>query len=81
MQKKTCFSYDTAIGPFHIVKHGGLFHPVFQGHDLGAYLTAQHAADDLARGKVFRVPGVEDVTKLGIPKELSHWRKVDDGSQ
>jgi hypothetical protein len=58
------------------VEHGGLFHPVFQGHDLGAYVTAQHAADDLARGEAFKVPGVKDVTKLGIPKELSHWRTL-----
>ena len=76
MQKKNCFSYDTPLGPFHIEEQGGLFHPVFQGHDLGSYLTAQHAADDLARGKAFEVPGVKDVTKLGIPKELSHWRKL-----
>jgi hypothetical protein len=78
MQKKKCFTFDTPIGPFHIVKHGGMFHPVFQGHDLGAYLTAQHAADDLARGKAFTVPGVKDVTKLGIPSELSHWQICPD---
>lgn len=49
------YLYNTDAGAFYIVEHDGLFHPVFQGRDLGSYLTAQHAADDLARGLAFKV--------------------------
>lgn len=69
------YIYESEVGPFHIMFHEGLFHPVFQGHDLGAYLTAQHAADDLARGQAFKVPGV-DTAALGIPSDLRHWVKI-----
>src|SRR5687768_5989835 len=54
------YIHNSAVGPFYIAEHGKAFHPVFQGRDLGAYVTAQHAAKDLARGKTFRTPGVRD---------------------
>ena len=74
MQRK--YLYNTDAGAFHIVEHDGLFHPVFQGRDLGSYLTAQHAADDLARGLAFKVPSVKDTAALGIPSDLRHWVEI-----
>jgi len=51
-----CEGYESEAGPFHIVEHAEVFHPVFQGHYLGAYPTAQRAADDLAQGRTLKVP-------------------------
>ena len=70
------YLYKSNAGAFHIVEYGGLFHPIFQGYDLGAYVTARHAADDLARGRTFKVPGLPDTTNLGIPSQLSQWHKL-----
>jgi len=69
-----CEGYESEAGPFHIVEHAEVFHPVFQGHYLGAYPTAQHAADDLAQGRTINVPGVEDAASLGIPPDLGQWQ-------
>jgi len=66
------YTYQSEAGRFHIVEHAELFHPVFEGHYLGAYPSAQHAADDLAQGKT-KVPGVENALSLGIPPDLGQW--------
>ena len=70
------YLYNTRVGPFHIVEHKGSYHPVFGGYDLGAYLTAEHAASDLARGWTFKIEGVKDTAALGIPCDLQRWDKV-----
>ena len=70
------YHYNTDLGPFHIVEHEGLFRVVFRGYDLGAYLTAQHAADDLAQGKTFKAKGVKDTAALGIPSDLRQWQQL-----
>jgi hypothetical protein len=76
MQKR--FAYETAIGTFYIVEHEKVFYPMFGSKTLGGYVTAQHAVDDLARGRAFKVPGVEDIAALGIPSDLGQWLKLSD---
>ena len=68
------YTFKSDVGPFHIVEHNRLFHPVFQGHYLGAYPSAQRAADDLARGETLKAPGVADTAALGIPPDLEQWQ-------
>jgi len=67
------YTYESEAGPFHIVEHDELFHPVFQGYYLGAYPTAQKAADDLAQGRT-KVPGVDNAASLRIPPDLRQWQ-------
>ena len=71
------YTYESEAGLFHIVEHAERFHPVFQGHYLGAYPTAEHAAEDLAQGRTLKVPGVEDAASLRIPPDLGQWQSPD----
>jgi len=68
------YTYQSEAGPFHIVEHAEVFHPVFQSRYLGAYPTAQQAADALAQGRTLKVPDVEDAASLGIPPDLRQWQ-------
>ena len=71
------YTYQSEAGAFHIVEHADVFHPVFQGHYLGADPTAQHAANDLAQGRTIKVPGLEEAASLGIPPDLGQWQSPD----
>jgi hypothetical protein len=75
---RKCFSYETPRGTFYIVESKKVFYPMFEGKTLGGYVTAQHAADDLARGRAFKAQGVEDIAALGIPSDLGQWLKLSD---
>jgi hypothetical protein len=70
------YTYRSEAGPFHIVKHGGAYHPLFQGHDPGAFITPQQAASNLARGNSLKVPGVANAAALAIPSDLQKWKKA-----
>ena len=71
------YTYESEAGSFHIVEYSQVFHPVFQGHYLGAYPTAQHAAENLAQGRTIAVPGLEDAASLRIPPDLGQWQSPD----
>ena len=43
---------------------------------LGSYATAQQAAEDLADGHTFSLPGGIDASDLGIPNDLAGWEKI-----
>ena len=70
------YVYETSAGAFYIAEHNGRFHPVFQEESLGSYATAQQAAEDLAGGHTFSLPGGIDPSELGIPDELEDWVKI-----
>ena len=70
------YVYETAAGAFYIAEHEGRFHPVFREESLGSYATAQQAAEDLADGHTFSLPGGVDPSDLGIPDELEEWEKI-----
>jgi hypothetical protein len=74
MQKR--YAYETPVGTFYIIEDEKIFYPMFNGMTLGGYVTAAHAADDLARGKTFKVDGVDDTAALGIPSDLRQWREL-----
>ena len=70
------YVYETSAGAFYIAEHNGRFHPVFQEESLGSYATAQQAAEDLAGGHTFSLPGGIDPSELGVPEELEDWMKI-----
>jgi hypothetical protein len=70
------YVYETSAGAFYIAEHNGNFHPVFQEQSLGSYATAQQAAEDLAGGHTFSLPGGIDLSELGVPEDLGDWVKI-----
>ena len=70
------YVYETPAGAFYIAEHDGQFHPVFQEQSLGNYATAQEAAERLAGGHTFSLPGGIDPSDLGVPEELEDWVKI-----
>jgi hypothetical protein len=70
------YVYETSAGAFYIAEHNGHFHPVFQEQSLGSYATAQQAAEDLAGGHTFSLPGGIDPGDLGVPENLADWVKI-----
>ena len=70
------YLYETSAGAFYIAEHNGHFHPVFQEQSLGSYATAQQAAEGLAGGHTFSLPGGIDPSELGVPKDLGEWVKI-----
>jgi hypothetical protein len=70
------YVYETAAGAFYIAEDKGRFHPIFREESLGSYATAQQAAEDLADGHTFSLPGGIDPSDLGIPAELEEWEKI-----
>src|SRR5262249_16384971 len=69
------YVYRTRVGPFYIGEDGGRFHPIFQNERLGSYHHAFQAAEDLAGGHAYAVPGV-DTAQLGIPADLADWERM-----
>jgi len=70
------YTYETSAGTFYIAEHNGRFHPMFHDESLGSYPTAQQAAEDLAGGHTFSLPGDIDPAELGVPEELEDWLKI-----
>jgi hypothetical protein len=46
-----------------------------EDEDLGNYINAQQAADDLAGGHTFTPSSGIDTSQLGIPGDLSEWQR------
>ena len=67
------FYYNTSKGEVSIVKRAGRWHVVFQDQDLGSYLWAHQAADDVSAGHTFTPPSGIDLGSLGIPGDLDRW--------
>jgi hypothetical protein len=68
------YVWHTRAGPFYIAERERRFHPVFQGESLGSYHSAAAAADDLAGGHTFSIPGGIDTADLGIPSDIAEWQ-------
>jgi hypothetical protein len=70
------YVFETSAGAFYIAEHKGRFHPTFREESLGSYATPQQAAEDLAGGHTFSLPGGIEPSDLGIPDELEGWEKI-----
>jgi hypothetical protein len=70
------FVCNTRIGAFYIAESGGRFHPVYEDESLGSYARPEQAAEDVAGGHTFSISSGIDTATLGIPEDLSEWRRV-----
>ena len=75
------YLFVTPVGPFTIIEQDGLFVPQFRGIALGAYVSPQFAADDLADGQAKPHPSGIDTSALGIPPDLAEWRVLEESEQ
>jgi hypothetical protein len=75
-EMRKLFVCNTRIGPFYIAESGGSFHPVDEDESLGSYARPEQAAEDVAGGHTFSISSGIDTATLGIPDDLSEWRKV-----
>jgi hypothetical protein len=73
------FYYRTAYGVVSIVHRGARWHVMFQDADLGSYISAHQAADDVAGGHTFTPPSGSDLGSLGISKDLDRWEYGERG--
>lgn len=67
------FYYKTPKGVVSIVQRRGRWHVLFEDSDLGSYVSAHLAAEDVAGGHTFSPPSGIDLGSLGIPKDLGEW--------
>ena len=70
------YVFETSAGAFYIGENKGRFHPIFREESLGSYATPQQAAEDLAGGHTFSLPGGIEPSDLGIPDALDGWEKI-----
>lgn len=72
------YKFTTRVGTFYIGQSAdGRFHPIYDNENLGSYAHPRQAAEDLAGGHTFSVPGVEDTSVLGIPDNHSEWEPIN----
>lgn len=76
LKKPACYSYKTHGGVFYIRQQiSGAWEIVLGDDCLGrGYASAQNAIDDLCGGHTFSCDA-GDTSELGIPDEISEWRK------
>jgi hypothetical protein len=71
---KLVLAHMTRRGPLYIgVTPDGRFHPVWQGEDLGSYISAEQAIDDAAGGHQFTPSDGTDLGELGISADIGDW--------
>lgn len=69
------YFFRTKVGVFSIVRRNERWRVMFQDDILGSYISAQHAADDLAGGHTFTPSNGVDTSELGIPDEIEEWER------
>lgn len=74
MLRKRMFYFKTRVGTFRIIHRAGRWHAMFEDEDLGAYMTCQQAAHDLAGGHAFS-PSCGDPSQYGVPDDLGEWSR------
>lgn len=75
---KTVIAYlcQRPAGLFSIrLDRNGRWHAMFEDEDLGSYVSAQHACDDLAGGHTF-MPSCGDTALQRLPDEVGDWEAV-----
>jgi hypothetical protein len=69
------FYYKTPRGTVSLVQRAGRWHVMFQDEDLGSYITAGMAADDVGGGHTFMPSSGIDLGSLDIPRDLDRWEQ------
>jgi len=70
----TCYTFDTAHGPFHILFVDAQWWLIYDGESLGRYATPELAACDLSSGAVPLLADGTRVAELAISGDLNFWR-------
>lgn len=71
------YKVNTRVGPFFIGRcEEGRFHPIYKDESYGSYWRAAQAAEDLAGGHTFSIPGIGRIEALGIPSDLDGWEQL-----
>ena|GEM_PF-1014311 len=70
----TCYTFDTPLGPFHILAIDREWWTVFDGESLGRYGTPECAAGALAGGDVPLLSDGTNAAELAIARDLSMWQ-------
>ena len=70
------WKWQTQAGEARIVPKAGRFHAMIDEDDLGSYLTAQQAVDDLCGGHTFTPSSGVDTDTLGLPADVADWEFV-----
>lgn len=68
--------FNTRAGTAKIVPDNGGFQAVFNDDGLGWYSRPDQAAEDMAGGHTFSPSCGTDLSKLGIPEDVSRWTKL-----
>ena len=69
------YFYKTSKGIVSIIQRAGRWHVMFEGADLGGYISPEQAADDVGGGHTFTPPSGIDLGELGIPRDISEWSR------
>jgi len=77
---QSLYVWKTRVGPIYIAESKGRFHVIYQDESLGTYATPEQAADDVAGGHTFSIPGGIDTATLGISRYLNEWQRVKAGA-
>lgn len=72
------YSHETKAGTFYIGEVDGRTHVMFNEVSLGKYPSAKNAAENIAGGYAFSPPAGLDTSKLGLPRSLNEWHRLDD---
>jgi len=72
---KKIYSYQTRLGPFYIAYDGRDFFAMYEDENLGCYGRPEQAAEDLAGGATYW-PSIGNTVLLGIPEDLSEWKRL-----
>lgn len=74
-----CYSYQTSIGSFRIVKREEHYHAVYCDISILSCYRAEEVAAVLGYGHKFNLMGTKlgeiDTSNLGIPPDLSDWTR------
>jgi len=74
--------YPTSVGIFYIGQSTDQrFHPIFDNEDLGSYVEAWQATEDLANNVTFSVLHPEtgdllDTSEFEIPEDPTEWERI-----
>lgn len=73
-----CYYFKTTKGMAEIAynRSTGRYHALFAKEDLGKYVNAAQAIDDLSGGYTFSHSSGVDTGDLGIPDDISEWTSV-----
>lgn len=74
MKLHLLWGHNTALGPVFIARSDtGRFHPMWKGEQLGSYVNAAQAIDDVAGGHTFTPSDGTDLGALSISDDPGDW--------